>query len=398
MDIFTKGQIRRGLIQYHNIDHSKPLYGTEGIRTLMKRLHSIQYDPLNVVGRNADLVLQARIRDYRIQMLDELLYTEHFLVDGFDKEMCIYATGDYEKMESIRQAQAKSLKQAFAYRGTSAALNILDEVLAFVAANGMTGTKDISIGEIRESRWGHKKLSSAALDLLYTEGKLCVAKKNGTQKLFDLTERVLPKKYLSAFQFMTIDRFLDWYVKRRIESVGVLWDKRGGAWQGHYLWDNVLRINTIERLLQNREIKAIRIEGMAEVFYCTDDFLRCLQIERTSDYARFIAPLDNLIWDRKMTERIFDLFYRWEVYMPVVKRKYGYYVLPVIYNDDFVARFEPEPISANKEFTVKNWWWEKGVLPDKKMLDAIQREMERFAVFHNVTCNSKNKEKLEEII
>lgn len=395
VDIFTKQQIRRGLMRYHNIDQSRPLYGTDGIKALMKRLHSIQYDPLNVVGRNADLVLQARIRDYQPQMLEKLLYAEHSLVDGFDKEMCIYATADYEKIETVRQAQAQSLKQAFAYRGQTSALDILEEVLAFVAANGLTGTKDISIGEVRESRWGHKKLSSAALDMLYTEGKICVAKKNGTQKLFDLTERVIPKEYYSGVLFMTIDQFLDWYVKRRIESVGVLWDKRGGAWQGHYLWDNDLRSNTIERLQRSGEVKPIHIDGVSETFYCCKDFRRCLQNKRENDYARFIAPLDNLIWDRKMTERLFNFAYSWEVYTPVAKRKYGYYVLPVIYNNHFVARFEPVPISANNDFTVKNWWWEKDIVPSREMIDTIQWEMERFAKLHHVTCNNKNRKKLE---
>ena len=62
------------------------------------------------------------------------------------------------------------------------------------------------------------------------------------------------------------------------------------------------------------------------------------------NYARFIAPLDNLLWDRKMLEMLFGFSYRWEVYTPVAKRKFGYYVLPVLYNDRFVARFEAEPV------------------------------------------------------
>ena len=303
---YTKQQIRRGLAHYQNIDHSEKLYGTDGIKKLMRKLHSIQYDPLNVVGRNADLVLQARIADYRSEMLEYLLYTEHFLTDGFDKEMCIYITEDFERFENVRQIQAQSAERTLSYRGQTEALNILQEVRTFVSANGLTGTKDISIGEVRESRWGHKKLSSAALDYLYTKGELCVAKKIGTQKQFDLTERVIPKDYFSGFRFMTIEQFLDWYVKRRIAGVGILWGKRGGAWQGNYLWDNELRKSTIARLAEKGELKVIHVEGITEEFYCCEDFLESLKSERASDYARFIAPLDNMIWDRKMTESIFD--------------------------------------------------------------------------------------------
>ena len=392
---YTKQQIRRGLAHYQNIDHSEKLYGTDGIKKLMRKLHSIQYDPLNVVGRNADLVLQARIADYRSEMLEYLLYTEHFLTDGFDKEMCIYITEDFERFENVRQIQAQSAERTLSYRGQTEALNILQEVRAFVSANGLTGTKDISIGEVRESRWGHKKLSSAALDYLYTKGELCVAKKIGTQKQFDLTERVIPKDYFSGFRFMTIEQFLDWYVKRRIAGVGILWGKRGGAWQGNYLWDNELRKSTIARLAEKGELKVIQVEGVTEEFYCCEDFLESLKSERASDYARFIAPLDNMIWDRKMTESIFDFSYSWEVYTPVSKRKYGYYVLPVLYNDSFVARFEAVPVSRGKCFEIKNWWWEKGVLTDEKITNTIMEEMERFADLHNVTLSSKNQKQLE---
>ena len=392
---YTKQQIRRGLAHYQNIDHSEKLYGTDGIKKLMRKLHSIQYDPLNVVGRNADLVLQARIADYRSEMLEYLLYTEHFLTDGFDKEMCIYITEDFERFENVRQIQAQSAERTLSYRGQTEALNILQEVRAFVSANGLTGTKDISIGEVRESRWGHKKLSSAALDYLYTKGELCVAKKIGTQKQFDLTERVIPKDYFSGFRFMTIEQFLDWYVKRRIAGVGILWGKRDGAWQGNYLWDNELRKSTIARLAEKGELKVIHVEGITEEFYCCEDFLESLKSERASDYARFIAPLDNMIWDRKMTESIFDFSYSWEVYTPVSKRKYGYYVLPVLYNDSFVARFEAVPVSKGKCFEIKNWWWEKGVLTDEKITNTIMEEMERFADLHNVTLSSKNQKQLE---
>ena len=392
---YTKQQIRRGLAHYQNIDHSEKLYGTDGIKKLMRKLHSIQYDPLNVVGRNADLVLQARIADYRSEMLEYLLYTEHFLTDGFDKEMCIYITEDFERFENVRQIQAQSAERTLSYRGQTEALNILQEVRAFVSANGLTGTKDISIGDVRESRWGHKKLSSAALDYLYTKGELCVAKKIGTQKQFDLTERVIPKDYFSGFRFMTIEQFLDWYVKRRIAGVGILWGKRGGAWQGNYLWDNELRKSTIARLAEKGELKVIHVEGITEEFYCCEDFLESLKSERASDYARFIAPLDNMIWDRKMTESIFDFSYSWEVYTPVSKRKYGYYVLPVLYNDSFVARFEAVPVSKGKCFEIKNWWWEKGVLTDEKITNTIMEEMERFADLHNVTLSSKNQKQLE---
>ncbi len=93
-------------------------------------------------------------------------------------------------------------------RNRTGALNILDDVRDFVEKHGKTGTKDISIGEARESRWGYKKLSSDALDYLFNTGALTIADKRGAQKYFDLTERVIDSKNFSCNPNMAIEEFL----------------------------------------------------------------------------------------------------------------------------------------------------------------------------------------------
>lgn len=395
MNTYTKEQIRRGIVNYQNLDHSKELCGDEGVRKIMEKIRTIQYDPLNVVGRNADLVLQARIQDYNADILQNLLYDEHFLTDGFDKEMCIYITRDYERFSNVRQWAVRSVEGTLRHRRQLGALEILQDVKEFVSRHGRTGAKDITIGEVRGGRWGHRKLSSAALDYLYTRGDLAVAGKNGTQKQFDLTERVIPGQYFTGFEFMSFDEFLEWYVKRRIASVGMLWNKRGGAWQGAYLHDNELRNRIISTLVKKGELQSFYVEGVKDEFYCSNDFITCINTVRQNDYARFLAPLDNMLWDRKMVELLFDYSYSWEVYVPVEKRKYGYYVLPVLYNDKLVARFEAVSVNECNSFQIKNWWWENGVSINPRMIETIMKEMERFSCFLGVKVCTVNRNKLE---
>ena len=217
------------LCRYHNLDGAEALCGKKGVEKIIQRIHSIQYDPLNVVARNADLVLQARVKDYSESVLYDLLYKEHKLIDGFDKEMCIYDTKDFARFQFVRNEYEKHALPILKYRNQAGVLNILDDVRDFVEKHGKTGTKDISIGEVRESRWGHKKLSSAALDYLYNTGVLTVIDKRGTQKYYDLTERVIDSENLSCNPNMTVEEFLEWYVERRIQSVGFLWNKSGEA-------------------------------------------------------------------------------------------------------------------------------------------------------------------------
>lgn len=256
--------------------------------------------------------------------------------------------------------------------------------------HGKTGTKDISIGEVRESRWGYKKLSSTALDYLYNTGVLTVIDKRGTQKYFDLTERVIDSENLSCNPNMTVEEFLEWYVERRIQSVGFLWNKSGGAWQGRFLSENKLRSSTLQTLIEKNRIEEIQIEGIKEPFYISKKYKKYMKNRATNNYVRFIAPLDNIMWDRQMLEMLFGFTYRWEVYTPVKKRKYGYYVLPVLYNGQFIARFEAEPIRKAEEFMIKNWWWEPTVEPNDEMKEMIVIEIARFTEFLQFDNSPKN--------
>lgn len=394
MKLYSKEEARHMICRYHNLDGAEELSRQDGVKKIMRRIHSIQYDPLNVLSRNADLVLQARVKDYKEQYLYNLLYKEHELVDGYDKEMCIYNVEDFSRFEFVRNEYRKHMILTLKYRNQMGTLDILDDVKDFVSEHGITGTKDISIGEVRESSWGHRKLSSAALDYLFNSGELCVVDKRGTQKYFDLTERVLKSKFLQCDPNMTIQDFLEWYTERRIESVGFIWNKSGGAWQGCFLSENNIRISALQRLLEKNKIEEIQIEGIKEPFYVSSNLKKHMKSQISDAYVRFIAPLDNIMWDRQMLETLFEFTYRWEVYTPVVKRKYGYYVLPVLYNDQFVARFEAEPINKAKEFIVKNWWWELGIKPNDDMKEAIIKEMTHFADFLGVHNSKDNFSKL----
>ena len=95
--------------------------------------------------------------------------------------------------------------------------------------------------------------------------------------------------------------------------------------------------------------------------------------------AAIIAPLDNLLWDRELVEQLFDFKYRWEVYKPVVEREYGYYVLPILFGDRFIARFEPGREKKSGALIIKNWWWEEGIEKTEEMFNALRDCFQRFS-------------------
>jgi uncharacterized protein YcaQ len=97
--------------------------------------------------------------------------------------------------------------------------------------------------------------------------------------------------------------------------------------------------------------------------------------------AAIIAPLDNMLWGRNFIEALFGFRYRWEVYTPVAKREFGYYVLPILYGDRFVGRFEPAWDKKHKTLIVKKWWWEPDTQVHPTLRNALKACLRRFMRF-----------------
>ena len=381
MTTISNEAARSFLVNYQNLNGNGGLKGRDGVMEYMQKVRCIQFDPLNVVGRNPDLVLQSRIRGYKPELLFDLLYKERCLYDAADKMISIIPTEDYPSMVRIRQKTVEQLKGILTWRKSLGALELLDEIKEFIRENGPKPATKINIGEnVDSGKWGHKKLSSAALDYLYHSGELGISSKIKTHKVYDLSENLFPPEILKAGDsFKTEIDFAKWYIKRRIGAVGLVWNKNGGTWLGFYVSDSKLRTQVLGELVEEGQLLELQIEGSKEKFYIRKEDICLLDKPTRNNVAQFIAPLDNLIWDRGMIEELFDFEYSWEVYTPAVKRKFGYYVLPVLYKNRFVARFEPEPSRGRNPLQIKNWWWEPEVKITDRMITAIKDAFIRFS-------------------
>jgi len=376
----SKEDARRFLVRHQYLDDSQPLWGKEGVLQYFKRVGCVQFDPLNIVGRNADLVLQSRISDYRAEMLEQLLYDERSLIDGWDKVMSIYRTEDWPYFHRVREVRGNEVIATLKHRKSSHALDYVDCVLDALAKNGAMQPKQIGKGEAGSSSWGHRNIYNATMDYLFHIGKLGVSKKLNVNKLYDLIENIVPPHIIDApVCFETEHDFVKWYVYRRIASVGMLWNRNGGGWYGTLIPDKKTRQLILDELICEGLIVAIEVDGIAEKFYARTADISFESVGQSGNKAmKFIAPLDNLIWDRDMVSKIFDFDYTWEVYIPAAKRKYGYYVLPVLFGNRFIARLEPE--KSVSHLSIKNWWWEKGVTATDELVNYAMKAMEQFAI------------------
>ncbi len=390
MDIlhFTLEEAKNYIISYHFLNSNHKLKGHEGIKTLFDRIGSIQYDPLNVVGMNTDLVLQSRISNYKAEMLNDALYKKRYLIDGWDKQMCIYQTKDFPNFKSVRDERAEAQLQGQLKYLKLDIFDYVDDVLEIITKNGPTYSSEIKLGERIQATWGSSKPSNETLAYLWHKGIIGIKERRNTQKKYDLMSRLIGNLAIEASPFNNESDFIKWLMLRRIKSLGLVWNKSSIAWSGLHIGTKKIREEYLNILLNEGHIKKVNIANFNEDFYISSDYKN---IECPSDEISFIAPLDNLIWDRDLTKKLFNYDYRWEVYTPVKKRVYGYYVLPVLYGNTFIGRIEFEQQRNSDPLIVKNFWWEENIKPSKKIIEEINKALVKFAKYLG-TVNIKNME------
>lgn len=364
-------QARRFILAHQGLWPPYELRGKKGVLEFIHRVGCIQFDPLNIVGRNPELVLQARVSGFTPGMLEELLYRDRILLDGWDKNMSIYSMEDWPFF--LRRREAAKRRPG---RSPEAVRSILPQTRKAIEERGPLSSIDLDFNQTVDWSWAPTRLARAALESMYWTGELIIHHKVNTRKVYDFASRHIPRKILSAADpHETEAQFHDWYVLRRIGGIGLIWDKSGDAWLGMSGIKSRERKAALSRLLNQGKLVQVIVEGLNLPTYLRREdeklLIQMMDFNPPESHAAILAPLDNLLWDRRFIETLFNFSYIWEVYKPVSERRYGYYVLPILYGDRFVARFEPGQDKKNKVLIIKNWWWESGVKQSERMRTAL---------------------------
>lgn len=366
----------------------------EGAYEYVCQAGCIQYDPVDVCGKNAELTLQSRVKGFKKSMLHELLYKDRLLIDYADKELSIWPAKDWPYFSSYRD---RSRELGDTFKG----LDVLEkQAVDYIEKNGAVSSDQLPIkGEIfwhSSMHWSGnwQKPSPAArsvLEQLYTDGELVIHHKKGSRKYYDLSYKYLPEEILNAKNPCEDEEsFMSWRVLRRIGAVGLLWDKNSTAFLGLYLKADMRKM-ILDKLTCEGRIIPVMVEGIKPVFYyrTEDDRLMRDVIIGSADLKprmSFIAPLDPLMWDKSLILALWDFSYAWEIYTPAVKRKYGYYTLPIVFGDRFVGRIDTAVDRKEGVLRVKGLWWEENVRKTKKLNDTLDKTLKRFMIFND--CKS----------
>lgn len=373
-----KAQVRRYLTAYHHLTDDTALKDLSEVPGLVRKLGCIQFDPLDMVGKNPDLVLQSRLPGYQREDIYQLLYKERKLFDGWDKNMSICSVEDWPFFSRNRRYWDSE------YERLSHGIEV---ARAYLKEHEYASSSDIDLAEKVKWYWGNHRLSKAALEYMCYSGAAVVHHKQGTRRFYALAENCVPPSYLVMNDPNQSEAdYCKWLVRRRINGIGILWNRGGDAWLGALNFKSAERNCGFEELIREDALAEISVEDIPYPLYLAKEnlplFDQALSMEPVTGQVRFMAPLDNMLWERKMTEAIFGFDYRWEVYTPADKRKYGYYVLPVLEGERFIGRIEMVTDRSQNTLVVKNYWWEDGIKEKPRLRRYVKTAIKCFSVYN----------------
>ena len=386
----TREQAQRFILCKQGLLGAYRFIGKTGAYQYVRQAGCIQFDPVDVCGKNAELTLQSRVKGFKKKDLAELLYQDRTLIDYSDKELSILPREDWPYFSGYRQ---RSREHGAGFPGIP---ELEEQALAYIRAHGPVSSDTLPIeGTVfwhSSMHWsGHWHRESQAarsvLEQLYTDGTLIIHHKSGSRKIYDLAERYFDQALLTADNPCPDEAsLLRWRVRRRIGAVGLLWNRRSDAWLGIPM-STAQREEAFAALIAAGEILAMQVGEIRMPMYMLAEDAPLLDAVRADSAdvrprLEFLAPLDPMLWDRKLIEALWDFRYSWEIYTPPAKRRYGYYVLPVLYGQRLIGRIEAAADKKASALTVKNLWLEEGVRHTKKLNAAIDRAVGRLAKFN----------------
>ena len=390
MVAMTREQARRFILSKQGLLGKYRFAGKSGAYGYVRQAGCIQYDPVDVCGKNAELTLQSRVRGFTKEMLADLLYKDRLLVDYTDKELSIWPREDWPYFSHYRD---RSRRHGAGFPGIP---ELEEQAVAYIREHGPVSSDTLPIeGKVfwhssmhwSGNRHGTSPAARSVLEQLYTDGVLLIHHKSGSRKFYDLAEKYFGRELLEAGNPCPDETsFREWRIRRRIGAVGLLWNRRPDAFLGIEMTAGQ-REAAFEKLEAEGAIRKTAVEGIRSPLYFLTEDLPLAEavlsgaVDR-SPRLEFLAPLDPVLWDRKLVEAVWDYRYSWEIYTPAGKRKFGTYVLPMLYGEKMAGRIEAAADRKAETLVVKNVWYEPGIRQTKKLNAAVDAAVRRLAKFN----------------
>jgi len=257
--------------------------------------------------------------------------------------------------------------------------DVLADVLERVRGEGPLTSKDFAPppGE-RRGTWWDWKPAKTALEILLWQGDLMVSERRNFQKAYDLTERVLPPGADATIP--GADELARFQIRRSLSGLGVA-DAREIARLYHVV-DREAVEGALPKLVRSGEIVEVAVDGAAGRYVLAGSLESGIPGDLASGRVALLSPFDGLILQRDRTKWLFDFDYTLECYVPEKKRKYGYFVFPILFGDALVGRLDPKADRKTKTLAIRKLLFEPSFDRFDELLPTFAQTLARFARFN----------------
>jgi uncharacterized protein YcaQ len=383
----TAEQARRFFVARQFLAPARSLKGPKGVLEVFRRFGGVQFDPLSVAGRNHDLVLHARVGSYEPAVADRL-YRRRQIFEAYNKGLSLVPTEEFpwfRRTVSRRSANLIAENKAVAKR-----------VLERIRADGPLSALDFEREQGPTKDWFGMPTNTvrAVLEAYTVTGVLGLARREGNRRYYDLIERLLPADVL-ARKVPVVER-LRHKMLSRYRAHGLLgmaggndiFGGLGAAKPDPRFPGSPGRTAIRQQLLDEGELVPVEIEGLRGKRLVLRDEVALLEAPPDAPPSvAFVPPFDPVVWDRPFLASLFGFDYVWELFFPPEKRRWGWYVLPILFGDRFVGRIEPRIDGDNGSVSVLGLWWEDGFAPGRTegFAETMRDALDAYLAFARAT-------------
>jgi len=364
----------------------------DNLRTVLRSLRCLQFDPVNVVAQSHLLVLRNRLGPHHGIYLDQLLWQERWLFEYWAQGASIVLTQDYPIHKAVmdRFPPANVPGQRIA-AWMSANPRLRQHVLRRLQEAGplpTSGFDDCSVVPWQGSGWTTGRNVERMLEFLWFGGEVMIAGRQEGRRLWDLTERCLPADADRAT--CELPELVARAAEHSLRALGVA---READLHEYFIRNRYRGLRSILAALERAgRVVSVRVAGgescSSERWYMHVDALPQLEVILAGDWhprTVLLSPFDNLISNRDRTERLWRFAFRNEMYVPKHKRQYGYYLLPILHGDRLVGRVSPRCDRNRGVLVVEGLYLEPDVRPTQALRRAVTAEIAALATFAGAT-------------
>lgn len=354
-----------------------------GLYALIHDLGFVQVDSVQTVERAHHQILFSRNQTYRREDLSALIEEERQLFEHWTHDASIIPSSFFPYWKHRFRRREPHLRQTWTRWQGEAFDRSAAEVYQRIESEGRVLSREMKAESPKSTGWWDWHPSKTALEFLWHVGRLGISGREGFQKIYDLTERIIPAEHFEAE--VSEAAFIDWAATEALKRLGFATHGEIAAFfdlispEEAKLWVNA----NCDRLDEVQITPAG--EGKPRASYALSGFMdRLPHLPEPPARLRVLSPFDPLIRDRNRLERLFGFRYRIEIFVPEPKREYGYYVFPLLEGDSLIGRIDMKAERKRSRLEVKRLWLEPGIRPSSGRLDKLDAELHRLARFTGV--------------